>query len=104
MEKWKKIPLSKEEDEGNRNAATTNGPGTKKNKWIRKPTNRKVNPSQAKKLELEIGKHKLVDVMVVDGTAEGYGSGEKKMKSQAFVMDTIEEPEVVLEAQRCLPQ
>lgn len=50
-----------------------------------------------KKLEIEIGKRQLVDVMVTEGAVEGCGRGEKKRKEQKVDMTTINQrPKVVL--------
>ncbi|XP_058782089.1 uncharacterized protein LOC131656370 [Vicia villosa] len=76
---------------------------TKRKKWIRKQVARKGN--QSKKLEVECGKRNLVDVMIVDGTVEGGGMGEKKLKGQETVtVQEMNNPEVVLETQHRLSQ
>lgn len=54
---------------------------------------------------MEIGKRHIVDVMIIDGTVDGAGSGEKKFKSQGSPKEKFStELEVVLESQHRLQQ
>lgn len=64
-----------------------------------------MNPIQAKKLYLKIGKRNLVDVMIVEGMVEGCGSGEKKMNGQeTFKEIHTSKPEMVLGRRHRLQQ
>lgn len=75
----------------------------KRNKWTRRQATRKKNLSHDKKLKIEINKHHLIDVMIIGGTLEGCGSGEKKRKSQSTLKEIQEtKPEVLLEGQHRL--
>ncbi|XP_058776541.1 uncharacterized protein LOC131650847 [Vicia villosa] len=77
----------------------------KRKKWIRKTGARKNNSALSKKMEVEMGKRNLIDVMVIDGTIEGRGSGEKKLKAdEAPIVKSSQGPEVVLEVQHRLQQ
>ncbi|MCI07515.1 hypothetical protein A2U01_0028584, partial [Trifolium medium] len=79
--------------------------GGKRKKWTRKKPIRKSPSSQAAKIDMEVGKRNLVDIMVVDGTIGGWGSGEKKLKGQDVSHASHEnEPEVVLKSQHRLQQ
>ncbi|XP_058746072.1 uncharacterized protein LOC131618942 [Vicia villosa] len=90
---------------GNGKAITLKGSCARKKKWTRKSVTRKAPSSQVKKLETEIGKRPLVDVMIVEGDVGECGSGEKKRKSQLESNECpVTEPEVVLETQHRLPQ
>ncbi|XP_058741861.1 uncharacterized protein LOC131614267 [Vicia villosa] len=84
------------------------GSGARKKKWTRKSTTRKTLCRQEKKLEQEIGKRPLVDVMIIEGNVDECGSGEKKRRSEAVATNAKNEqkliPEVVLEDQHRLTQ
>ncbi|XP_058726490.1 uncharacterized protein LOC131597843 [Vicia villosa] len=74
-------------------------------KWTRKTNTKKSAGEIGKKLELELGKRNLVDVMIIDGTMGEGGSGEKKQKAdEKEKAEGTSKPEVVLEIQHRLQQ
>ncbi|XP_058764208.1 uncharacterized protein LOC131637617 [Vicia villosa] len=74
-------------------------------KWTRKTNTKKSAGEIGKKLELELGKRNLVDVMIIDGTMGEGGSGEKKQKgAEKEQAEGTSKPEVVLEIQHRLQQ
>ncbi|XP_058727213.1 uncharacterized protein LOC131598649 [Vicia villosa] len=76
-----------------------------KRKWVRKKGERRNKVSSKKTLEHENSKRQLVDVMIVDGSVEDCGSGEKKRRQVAESDPNLTPlPEVVLEAQHRLSQ
>ncbi|CAI8619013.1 unnamed protein product [Vicia faba] len=78
---------------------------TKRRKWTRRQSTRNAYPKNKLEKEVECGKRNLVDVMILDGTVEAYGKGEKKLKGQEEVGSTlIKVSEVVLESQHRLQQ
>lgn len=81
-----------------KNSKVVEGEGkTKRRKWTRRQFTRKVSTPKAVEKEIECGKRNLVDVMVIDGTMNSLGTGEKKLKGQEEEGNTKFEPEVVLE-------
>ncbi|CAK8560512.1 unnamed protein product [Lathyrus sativus] len=90
---------------GRETEVTSNAANDKKKKWTTRQATRKVNPNKTKKLDIEYGKRNLVDVMIINGTVEGCGSGEKKVKGQEVPKVCHEtELEVVLEIQHRINQ
>ncbi|XP_058776207.1 uncharacterized protein LOC131650519 [Vicia villosa] len=84
--------------------APKNSMGRKK-KWTRRVAPRKGNNSESKKLEMEMGKRQLIDVMIIEGDVEGCVSGEKKRKGLGVGEEkSVKEPEVVLDDQHRLAQ
>ncbi|CAI8584881.1 unnamed protein product [Vicia faba] len=78
--------------------ATSKGAIVNWKKWTKKQAPRKEMSGVNKKLEVEIGKRHLVDVMIIDGTREIGGKGKKKLKGQDMEKINCEnEPEVVLD-------
>ncbi|XP_058733417.1 uncharacterized protein LOC131605033 [Vicia villosa] len=78
---------------------------SKKKKWTRRQVVRKGTQDSKKKVEMEIGKRSLVDVMIIDGTVESHGVMEKRMKGVEGQQGTATtKPEVVLEDQHRLGQ
>ncbi|XP_058732884.1 uncharacterized protein LOC131604465 [Vicia villosa] len=77
---------------------------SKKRKWIRRQNTRKATSSKTVEKEVERGKRNLVDVMIIDGTVDTCGKGEKKLKGQEEEVTTEQGPEVVLDNQHRLPQ
>ncbi|XP_058732735.1 uncharacterized protein LOC131604305 [Vicia villosa] len=77
---------------------------SKKSKWVRRQNMRKTTTAKAVAKEIECGKRNLVDVMIIDGTTESCGKGEKKLKGQEKEELTKNGPEVVLENQHRLQQ
>ncbi|XP_058748651.1 uncharacterized protein LOC131621633 [Vicia villosa] len=79
--------------------------GRKKKKWTRRQPSRKREAINTEKLEVEIGKRQLVDVMITEGEVEECGSGEKKRKGQSAMETSLQKsPEVVLDGQHRLGQ
>lgn len=77
----------------------------KRKKWTRKMGARKNTSAMSKKVEVEMEKRNLINIMVIDGTVERGGSGEKKLKAlQDPIVQRLPIPEVVLESQHCLHQ
>ncbi|KAL5063736.1 hypothetical protein RYX36_025473 [Vicia faba] len=75
--------------------ATSKGAIVKWKKWTKKQAPRKEMSEVNKKLEVEIGKRHLVDVMIIDGTREMEGKWEKKLKGQDMEKINCEnEPEL----------
>ncbi|XP_058727051.1 uncharacterized protein LOC131598472 [Vicia villosa] len=80
---------------------------TKKKKWTRRQGIRKSSQSEEKKkkIEVEMGKRNLVDVIIIDGTLEEHGIIEKKLKGPEEQQKSVSKlPEVVLEGQNRLDQ
>ncbi|KAL5053828.1 hypothetical protein RYX36_034510 [Vicia faba] len=67
---------------GKGKGVTPKASNVKRKKWTRRHEVRKANPSQDNKLEINIGKRHLVDVMIIEGTLEGCESGDKKRRGQ----------------------
>ncbi|XP_058774623.1 uncharacterized protein LOC131648907 [Vicia villosa] len=91
---------------GTNKGVSSKGIATKKKKWTKRQTSRKTNTAPKQRIDYEIGKRQLVDVMITEFKVEGCGSGEKKRKGgqEAMVGSPQFIPEVVLEDTHRLEQ
>ncbi|XP_058775391.1 uncharacterized protein LOC131649656 [Vicia villosa] len=79
--------------------------GVQKRKWVRRKTTKSAKTAADSSAKPKLSKRHLVDVMVVEGSLEDYGGGDKKRKQVADTKHSLNKgPEVVLDDQHRLPQ
>lgn len=66
---------------------------TRKKKWVRRQHTREGSQDHINKVEVQCEKRNLIDVMIIDGTVEGCGVVEKRLKgADVQAEDTTSKP------------